>query len=36
VVERAAPAFFYGMAAGADWMGVVSFISMAGALYAAG
>jgi cation/acetate symporter len=36
VAGRGVPAFFNGMATGADWMSAASFISMAGALYATG
>ncbi len=36
VAGRVVPAFFNGMATGADWMSAASFISMAGALYATG
>ena len=36
VAGRRVPAFFNGMATGADWMSAASFIGMAGTLYAAG
>ncbi len=36
VAGRGVPAFFNGMATGADWMSAASFISMGGALYATG
>jgi cation/acetate symporter len=36
VAARRVPAFFNGMATGADWMSAASFISMAGTLYVAG
>ena len=36
VAGRKVPAFFNGMATGADWMSAASFIGMAGTLYAAG
>jgi len=36
VVGRRVPAFFNGMATGADWMSAASFIGMAGTLYAEG
>jgi len=36
VAGRAVPAFYNGMATGADWMSAASFISMAGGLYLAG
>ena len=36
VAGRGVPAFFNGMATGADWMSAASFISMAGAFYATG
>ncbi|MFN8522935.1 MAG: sodium:solute symporter family protein [Chloroflexota bacterium] len=36
VAGRKVPAFFNGMATGADWMSAASFISMAGTIYAAG
>jgi cation/acetate symporter len=36
VAGRRVPAFFNGMATGADWMSAASFIGMAGALYASG
>jgi cation/acetate symporter len=36
VAGRGVPAFFNGMATGADWMSAASFISMAGALFATG
>jgi hypothetical protein len=36
VAGRGVPAFFNGMATGADWMSAASFISMAGALYSTG
>ena len=36
VAGRRVPAFFNGMATGADWMSAASFIGMAGTLYLAG
>ena len=36
VAGRVVPAFYNGMATGADWMSAASFISMAGGLYLAG
>jgi cation/acetate symporter len=36
VAGRRVPAFFNGMATGADWMSAASFIGMAGTLYATG
>jgi cation/acetate symporter len=36
VAGRRVPAFFNGMATGADWMSAASFIGMAGGLYVAG
>ena len=36
VAGRRVPAFFNGMATGADWMSAASFIGMAGTLYASG
>ncbi len=36
VAGRKVPAFFNGMATGADWMSAASFIGMAGTLYATG
>src|ERR687891_838302 len=36
VAGRKVPAFYNGMATGADWMSAASFISMAGGLYLAG
>ncbi|MBI3708418.1 MAG: cation acetate symporter [Proteobacteria bacterium] len=36
VAGRAVPAFYNGMATGADWMSAASFISMAGGLYLGG
>jgi len=36
VAGRKVPAFFNGMATGADWMSAASFIGMAGGLYVAG
>ena len=36
VAGRRVPAFYNGMATGADWMSAASFISMAGSLYALG
>jgi cation/acetate symporter len=36
VAGRRVPAFFNGMATGADWMSAASFISMAGAIWATG
>jgi cation/acetate symporter len=36
VAGRRVPAFFNGMATGADWMSAASFIGMAGSLYLAG
>ncbi len=36
VVGRRVPAFFNGMATGADWMSAASFIGMAGTLYSEG
>jgi cation/acetate symporter len=36
VAGRAVPAFYNGMATGADWMSAASFIGMAGTLYLAG
>ncbi len=36
VAGRRVPAFFNGMATGADWMSAASFIGMAGSLYMAG
>src|SRR5574340_1537528 len=36
VVGRRVPAFFNGMATGADWMSAASFIGMAGTLYLSG
>src|SRR5512145_2332129 len=36
VAGRRVPAFFNGMATGADWMSAASFIGMAGTLYAMG
>jgi cation/acetate symporter len=36
VAGRVVPAFFNGMATGADWMSAASFISMAGGLFIAG
>lgn len=36
VVGRRVPAFFNGMATGADWMSAASFIGLAGTLYAEG
>jgi cation/acetate symporter len=36
VAGRKVPAFFNGMATGADWMSAASFISMAGAIWATG
>jgi cation/acetate symporter len=36
VAGRRVPAFYNGMATGADWMSAASFISMAGGLYLAG
>src|SRR4051812_7284940 len=36
VAGRKVPAFFNGMATGADWMSAASFISMAGSLYLSG
>jgi cation/acetate symporter len=36
VAGRAVPAFYNGMATGADWMSAASFISMAGGLYLQG
>lgn len=36
VAGRVVPAFYNGMATGADWMSAASFISMAGGLYIAG
>ncbi|HKU47221.1 MAG TPA: cation acetate symporter, partial [Burkholderiales bacterium] len=36
VAGRRVPAFFNGMATGADWMSAASFIGMAGTLYLSG
>ena len=36
VAGRAVPAFYNGMATGADWMSAASFIGMAGSLYFGG